>query len=131
MSLEILSKNKNTLLKNLTCPLCNSNFVFKLLNNKTQIIVCTNEKCIFPFSEKEMDNFIFNKDSMKFDDFFSNIKNILNCRFSSDDSNENKIDEIENDIENDNADSLENMDYNGGIFGSPLSSINEINSVGF
>lgn len=129
MSLELFYKNKDSLLKNFICPLCNSHFTFKLLNNKTLIIVCTNDKCIFPLSEKEMDNFIYNENSMKFDDFFSRIKKTLNSHFSSEDITENKIDEIDNESEN----SLENMSNNNNenIFGSPLSSIDKINSIDF
>ena len=85
----IRDKNKkleNEEMNNLFCPSCNSRLLFRCININTKIFLCSNDKCLFPMNNNDIDRFIFNVND-KLKTFIFNVKRSIAEQSSSEGGN--------------------------------------------
>ena len=90
-------------LNNISCPLCFSKLIFKSINKISQILTCSNEECLFPLDNANMDKFILNINNDNLASFLSNLKSLVVEQSCGSDTNmEDKLKKYKNEkIEND------------------------------
>ena len=74
-------------INNILCPLCSSRLIFKYINQKKKIFLCSNAQCIFPMDQFDMDKFIIQTNEDNLNEFISNIKKIIFEQSLSNDTN--------------------------------------------
>ena len=95
----INKKKKNEIeeLNNIFCPVCFSKLIFKSLNKNNQILSCSNEECLFPLDNANMNKFIINLNSDNLTSFFTNLKNlVIDQSYASDTNIEDKLKKYKN-----------------------------------
>ena len=90
---------------NLLCPLCSSKLSFKYINLNNKMLLCSNNKCIFPMNNIEMDKFIFNVKNNDLNEFFSDARKMLYDQSLSNETN------FEDKLKKMNKNELQGMDY--------------------
>ena len=91
------------------CPLCSSRLIFKYINQNNKMLVCSNNKCLFPMEQIDMDKFIFQTKEDNLREFSANIKKII---FEQSLSNNTNFEEKFNIINKDELKMGEkNLDY--------------------
>ena len=98
-----VKKNEMEELINISCPLCFSKLIFKSINKNSQILACSNEECLFPLDNANMDKFILNINNDNLASFLSNLKSLVVEQSCGSDTNmEDKLKKYKNEkIEND------------------------------
>ena len=98
-----MKKNEMEELNNISCPLCFSKLIFKSINKNNQILACSNEECLFPLDNANMDKFILNINNDNLASFLSNLKSLVVEQSCGSDTNmEDKLKKYKNEkIEND------------------------------
>ena len=98
-----VKKNEMEELNNISCPLCFSKLIFKSINKNSQILACSNEECLFPLDNANMDKFILNINNDNLASFLSNLKSLVVEKSCGSDTNmEDKLKKYKNEkIEND------------------------------
>ena len=85
-------KNENEELNNISCPICFSKLIFKSLNKNNQILACSNDECLFPLNNANMNKFIININDDNLTSFLINLKNlVLDQSYASDTNIEEKL----------------------------------------
>ena len=85
-------KNENEELNNISCPICFSKLIFKSLNKNNQILACSNDECLFPLNNANMDKFIININDDNLTSFLINLRNlVLDQSYASDTNIEEKL----------------------------------------
>ena len=85
-------KNENEELNNISCPICFSKLIFKSLNKNNQILACSNDECLFPLNNANMNKFIININDDNLTSFLINLKNlVLDQSYASDTNIEDKL----------------------------------------
>ena len=85
-------KNENEELNNISCPICFSKLIFKSLNKNNQILACSNDECLFPLNNANMNKFIININDNNLKSFLINLKNlVLDQSYASDTNIEEKL----------------------------------------
>ena len=95
----INKKKKNEIeeLNNIFCPVCFSKLIFKSLNKNNQILSCSNEECLFPLDNANMNKFIININSDNLTSFLTNLKNlVIDQSYASDTNIEDKLKKYKN-----------------------------------
>ena len=64
-------------INNILCPLCSSRLIFKYINLNNKMIFCSNNKCLFPMDQIDMDKFIFQTKEDNLSEYIENIKKII------------------------------------------------------
>ena len=73
-----MKKNKRVEeINNILCPLCSSRLIFKYINLNNKMIFCSNNKCLFPMDQIDMDKFIFQTKEDNLSEYIENIKKII------------------------------------------------------
>ena len=90
-------------LNNIYCPLCFSKLIFKSINKNSQILACSNNDCLFPLDNANMNKFILNINNDNLTSFLSNLKSLVVDQSCSSDTNiEDKLKKYKNEkFEND------------------------------
>ena len=84
-------RDNKALDNNILCPICSSGLIFKYINIDNKIFFCSNNKCIFPMGNNDMDKFIFNVKKDNLNDFIADIKKIIfEYSLSNDTNSEDK-----------------------------------------
>ena len=98
-----MKKNEMEELNNISCPLCFSKLIFKSINKNSQILACSNEECLFPLDNANMDKFILKINNDNLTSFLSNLKSLVVEQSCGSDTNmEDKLKKYKNEkIEND------------------------------
>ena len=98
-----VKKNEMEELNNISCPLCFSKLIFKSINKNSQILACSNEECLFPLDNANMDKFILKINNDNLTSFLSNLKSLVVEQSCGSDTNmEDKLKKYKNEkIEND------------------------------
>ena len=98
-----VKKNEMEELNNISCPLCFSKLIFKSINKNSQIFACSNEECLFPLDNANMDKFILKINNDNLTSFLSNLKSLVVEQSCGSDTNmEDKLKKYKNEkIEND------------------------------
>ena len=98
-----VKKNEMEELNNISCRLCFSKLIFKSINKNSQILACSNEECLFPLDNANMDKFILNINNDNLASFLSNLKSLVVEQSCGSDTNmEDKLKKYKNEkIEND------------------------------
>ena len=98
-----MKKNEMEELNNISCPLCFSKLIFKSINKNNQILACSNEECLFPLDNANMDKFILKINNDNLTSFLSNLKSLVVEQSCGSDTNmEDKLKKYKNEkIEND------------------------------
>ena len=98
-----VKKNEMEELNNISCPLCFSKLIFKSINKNSQILACSNEECLFPLDNANMDKFILKINNDNLTSFLSNLKSLVVEKSCESDTNmEDKLKKYKNEkIEND------------------------------
>ena len=85
-------KNENEELNNISCPICFSKLIFKSLNKNNQILACSNDECLFPLNNANMNKFIININDDNLTSFLINLRNlVLDQSYASDTNIEEKL----------------------------------------
>ncbi len=98
-----VKRNEMEELNNISCPLCFSKLIFKSINKNSQILACSNEECLFPLDNANMDKFILKINNDNLTSFLSNLKSLVVEQSCGSDTNmEDKLKKYKNEkIEND------------------------------
>ena len=98
-----VKKNEMEELNKISCPLCFSKLIFKSINKNSQILACSNEECLFPLDNANMDKFILKINNDNLTSFLSNLKSLVVEQSCGSDTNmEDKLKKYKNEkIEND------------------------------
>ena len=109
-----LLKNDNESLNKISCPLCFSKLLFKSLNKENQLLVCSNDVCLFPLNNQNMENFILNIKKDTLQNFLENLKKfVVEQSSKSETNNEEKTKkEYNEDIEIKNGE-ISEISYDG------------------
>ena len=102
-TINSVKKNEMEELNNISCPLCFSKLIFKSINKNSQILACSNEECLFPLDNANMDKFILKINNDNLTSFLSNLKSLVVEQSCGSDTNmEDKLKKYKNEkIEND------------------------------
>ena len=85
-------------MNNILCPLCSSRLIFKCINKNNKIFLCSNNKCLFPMDQIDMNKFIFHIKIDNLYDFIDNIKKLIfEQSLSNDTNNEDKFKKVNKD----------------------------------
>ena len=83
-----MKKNKKVEeINNILCPLCSTRLIFKYINQKNKMFLCSNNKCMFPMDQIDMGKFIFQTNEDNLCEFILNIKKIIFDQSLSNDTN--------------------------------------------
>ena len=98
-----VKKNEMEELNNISCPLCFSKLIFKSINKNSQLLTRSNEECLFPLDNANMNKFVLNINNDNLATFLSNLKSLVVDQSCGSDTNmEDKLKKYKNEkIEND------------------------------
>ena len=85
------NSKKNEETNNILCPLCSSKLLFKYINTTNKMFLCSNNRCLFPMENSDMDKYIFNTKEHNLNEFMININKLV---FEQSLSNDTHFEEI-------------------------------------
>ena len=97
ININTKKENEKKELNDIYCPICFSKLIFKSLNKNNQILSCSNNECLFPLDNANMQKFIININEDNLTSFFKNLKNLVLDQSNASDTNmEDKLKKYKN-----------------------------------
>ena len=120
---NVVKSNEIQELNNIFCPLCFSKLIFKSLNKNSQLLTCSNEECLFPLDNANMNKFVLNINNDNLATFLSNLKSLVVDQSCGSDTNmEDKLKKYKNE-------KFENDDYSEFIDARSFSNLLSQNDI--
>ncbi len=120
---NVVKSNEIEELNNISCPLCFSKLIFKSLNKNSQLLTCSNEECLFPLDNANMNKFVLNINNDNLATFLSNLKSLVVDQSCGSDTNmEDKLKKYKNE-------KFENDDYSEFIDARSFSNLLSQNDI--
>ena len=120
---NVVKSNEIEELNNISCPLCFSKLIFKSLNKNSQLLTCSNEECLFPLDNANMNKFVLNINNGNLATFLSNLKSlVVDQSYGSDTNMEDKLKKYKNE-------KFENDDYSEFIDARSFSNLLSQNDI--
>ena len=120
---NVVKSNEIEELNNISCPLCFSKLIFKSLNKNSQLLTCSNDECLFPLDNANMNKFVLNINNDNLATFLSNLKSLVVDQSCGSDTNmEDKLKKYKNE-------KFENDDYSEFIDARSFSNLLSQNDI--